>query len=344
METIKSKKHTKQTMNIWAIILLSIVITFMFAGIDSNWQALALNVIYGTIIGMSIAFGCGWISKKMFNRDKDLSKPTKTYITTLILVLIYILIDVTIINMIWFSITKDIGLFDIFKHNSYIYVIISEFIIGIVIYLLILSKNFINKLEISYQEAQESKAKLDKFRYATLKNQINPHFLFNTLNVLSGLIYKDVDKADDFISKLANIYRYVLDVQDEEVVSVNQEIAFAKDYLFLQSIRFGNSLTYEINADSENQIIPLALQLLIENALKHNSISEETPLNITIRKHDEFVIIENNINLKDEKQYSHELGLQNIKGRYQFLSDKNIIINSNNKKFTVSLPILNFKK
>ncbi len=344
METIKPKKYTKQAMNIWLVILISIIITFIFAGINSSWEAFVLNVIYGTIIGVSIALGSGWISKKMFSRDENLSKPTKTYISTLILVMVYILIDVTIINMVWFSITHDIGLFEIFQHNSYMYIIVLEFVIGIIIYLIILSKSFITKLDESYKLAQESKAELDKFRYATLKNQINPHFLFNTLNVLSGLIYKDVDKADDFIGKLANIYRYVLDVQDNEVVSVDQEIAFAKDYLFLQQIRFGNSLTYEISAESENQIIPLALQLLIENALKHNSISDESPLSISIKKEGEFIVVENSINLKNEEYFSHELGLNNIKGRYQFLSDKNIIINSDNEKFTVSLPILNFKK
>ena len=344
MERTKSKKYIKQATNIWAIILISIFITFMFAGIESSWQAFVLNVVYGTLIGMGIALGCGYISTRLLQNDEWLKNPTKRYVITILAVMLYIFVFVALINMAWFSITQDRDFLEIYKQSFFVYIMVIEFVIGLIIYLIILSKNFVNNLDKYYQEAEKSKAELDKYKYATLKNQINPHFLFNTLNVLSGLIYKDVDKADDFIGKLANIYRYVLDVQDEEVVSINQEIAFANDYLFLQSMRFGDHLQYEITAKSDKQTIPLALQLLIENALKHNAISEDAPLKIEIKIADDHIIVSNNINPKEEKLDSHEIGLENIKGRYQFLSDQAIIIENSDSHFSVALPILNYRK
>jgi len=150
-----------------------------------------------------------------------------------------------------------------------------------------------------------------------------------------------VDKADEFIGKLADIYRYVLDVQDKEVVSLNQELTFAEDFLYLQSIRFGEQLKYKINANSDKMIIPMALQIVIENALKHNEISDIKSLNIEISSDNKYVIISNNLLPKSQKSDSHELGIKNIIARYQHLSDMEVQIIKTDKKFEVRLPLLN---
>jgi len=342
MKAIKenSKKHL---INISIILAISIAITFMFAGFSSSWQAISLNILYGIIIGLSIAFGSSIISKKMYSIGNWEHNPINKYIQVIIAITFYIGIDVVIVNLIWFKLTQNLNPTELIHSNIFMWVILTELIIGIVIYLIILSANFSRKLNKLYIDAENNQKEINKYKYSTLKNQVNPHFLFNSLNVLSGLIYKDTEKADDFVGKLANIYRYVLDVQDEEVVSLGQELEFIKDYLFLQSIRFGNNLQYEINASSNKMIIPMALQILVENALKHNVITEKSKLKVEISNDDRYVIVSNNINPKSDIESSHELGIANIKARYKFLTATEVEILNKDNKFEVRIPLLNIE-
>lgn len=331
----------KQIINVSIILAISIVITFIFAGFNADIRSISLNILYGVIIGLSIAIGSSFISKKMFSIGDWKYNPIKKYISVIIAVTTYITIDVLLVNILWFTITQDVSTEALLKSNMYIWTVLTELTIGIIIYLIILSANFSSRLNKIHKEAEEAQAEINKYKYATLKNQVNPHFLFNSLNVLSGLIYKDVEKADDFIGKLANIYRYVLDVQDEEVISFNRELTFAKDFLSLQTIRFGEQLQYNIKANSDKMIIPMALQIIIENALKHNEISDTKPLNIEISNNDKYAIISNDLNPKAQNVDSHELGIANIQARYKHLSDMEVKIIKTDKKFEVRLPLLN---
>jgi sensor histidine kinase YesM len=331
----------KQILNIGIILSISIFITFIFAGFNTDMISIALNIVYGVIIGLSIAIGSSAISKKMFSMGDWKYNPIKKYISVIAAITTYIIVDIIIVNIVWFTITQDISVIDLLKSNMFMWVILTELFIGIVIYLIMLSASFTKRLHEIHIETEKAQAEANKYKYATLKNQVNPHFLFNSLNVLSGIIYKDVDKADEFIGKLANIYRYVLDVQDEEVVNIDREIGFAEDYLALQSLRFGENLKYKINAKSDKFIIPMALQIAIENALKHNEISDDKTLSIEISNDDRYLIISNNLNPKFQKTESHEIGLKNIIARYQHLSDVEVKIIKTESKFEVRLPLLN---
>ena len=333
----------KHIVNTTIALAISIVITFIFGGFSGSWQKFALNIAYGLLIGMTIAVGCGLISSKMLSKGQWLENPIKRFTSVILVIMGYIIVDVILINMIWFHFTQDRGVFEVFQHTFFIWIMATELIIGMVIYLIILSSRFAKKMKEFYMESQKDKEEIDKYKYATLKNQVNPHFLFNSLNVLSGMIYKDVDKADDFIAKLANIYRYVLDVQDEEVVSANKETVFIKDYLFLLSTRFGKNLQYEITAQSSKMIIPMALQILIENAIKHNVISDEKPLKIMISNDENYIFVSNEIQPKSDKADSHGLGIENIKARYKYLTTKEVVINNSEKKFEVRIPLLTLK-
>jgi len=331
------KKHL---LNVTIIIAISISITFIFAGVSWQWQAIAMNTAYGILIGLSIAIGSSFISKKLLADGKWLQNPIKRFTYVVLAVSAYIIVDVILVNTIWFYVTQGSSITELFQNNFFAWLVLTELMIGMVIYLIMVSARFAKSLNEYYIEAEEQKQELNHYKYATLKNQINPHFLFNSLNVLSGLIYKDKEKAEDFIGKLSNIYRYVLDVQEEEVVSIEKEIAFAQDYLFLQSIRFGNQLKYEISVSSRKMIIPMGLQILIENALKHNVISEEYKLEIKISSDDKYVIVTNNVMPKESSEVSHELGLDNIKGRYKFLTDMEVKIKHAGGLFEVALPLL----
>jgi sensor histidine kinase YesM len=330
--------------SILIILLISIIITFIFGGFSSVWQALALNIAYGLMIGLTISLGCGYISESMLKNKNWIQKPVKKYVSVILAVTAFIIIDVIVINMFWFKLSQGRELLDIFRYGFYIRMMLFELIIAMVIYLIILSYHFAKNMNEYYLESQKAKEERNKFRYATLKNQINPHFLFNSLNVLSGMIYKDVEKSDDFISKLAGIYRYVLDVQDEEVVSLEKEIGFIKEYLFLLSSRFNNNLKYEINAKSDQYIIPMAVQILVENALKHNKVSDEKPLYISISTNKDYLLVTNSLNRKEESTSSLEIGLNNINSRYKYVTDKKITISESEHKFSVSIPLLKIKK
>lgn len=182
-------------------------------------------------------------------------------------------------------------------------------------------------------------------KYESLKNQVNPHFLFNSFNALTNLVYEDQDKAVQFIKQLSDVYRYVLDTRDIEVVSLEEEKKFLDSYLYLQQIRFGDKLKLEVNLDDvKSMVAPLVLQMLIENAIKHNIISEENPLTIRVYSRDHFIVIENTLQKKTIlAEDSPGIGLNNIQKRYEFLSDKKVEVIQNDM-FTVKLPILSESK
>ncbi len=182
-------------------------------------------------------------------------------------------------------------------------------------------------------------------KYESLKNQVNPHFLFNSFNALSNLVYEDQDKAVLFIKQLSEVYRYVLDTRDKEVVTLEEEKKFLDSYLYLQQIRFGDKLKLQIELDDvRSMVAPLVLQMLVENAIKHNIISEENPLTVRVYGKDGFIVIENNLQKKTIMQEdSPGIGLENIQKRYEFLSDKKVEVIQNGM-FTVKLPIISESK
>jgi two-component system, LytTR family, sensor kinase len=198
-----------------------------------------------------------------------------------------------------------------------------------------------------HQFAQVKGEKLQKenaqIRLELLKNQLNPHFLFNSLNVLSALIQKDTGRAQQFIEEFSSIYRYTLDVIDKPVVELKEEIDFAKSYLFLQQIRFENSVKYNINIDAKHLscfIPPLAVQAMLENALKHNRTSKESPLCIDIYNEGDNLFITNNIQAKVRNYVSTGLGLDNLKKRYSFVADEEPEFNINADKYIARLPLI----
>ena len=148
--------------------------------------------------------------------------------------------------------------------------------ITIVISLFMEGRAFLNNWRKAALDAERLQKENARAQYDALKNQVNPHFLFNSLNALTQLVYEDQDKAATFIKQLSEVYRYVLDTREKELVTIDEELSFIRSYLFLQQIRFGQKLQISILVDSRDTLLPpLALQILVENAIKHNIISED---------------------------------------------------------------------
>ncbi len=200
------------------------------------------------------------------------------------------------------------------------------------------------KASVSQEKTQHQiVAKTESAKFETLKSQIDPHFLFNSLNVLTSLIGENPYRAEKFTTKLSKIYRYVLEQRNKELTPLSEELKFAKTYMELLEMRFEDAVKFNIPTEVSNadvKIVPLSLQLLLENAVKHNVVSSAKPLTITIYEKDGYLLVENNVNPKDSLGKSTKVGLQNISDRYGLISSKNVEITKNNKKFTVRLPLL----
>ena len=180
-------------------------------------------------------------------------------------------------------------------------------------------------------------------KFESLKNQIDPHFLFNSLNVLSSLIEENPENAQRFTTSLSKIYRYVLEQKDKELVSVEEELAFAKTYMKLLKMRFENSLFYEMpptTISTEAKVVPLSLQLLLENTVKHNVVSEKRPLHIRIYVEGDYLAVQNEYQKKEVLQERQGVGLQNIINRYGIVTNRKVLIIQKEQTFTVKIPML----
>lgn len=201
-----------------------------------------------------------------------------------------------------------------------------------------------------YRSYQENRVKEQKIiagtasaKFESLKNQIDPHFLFNSLNVLSSLIEENPESAQKFTSSLSKIYRYVLEQRDKELVSIEEELAFAKTYMNLLKMRFENSIFYELPEKVNNpeaKVVPLSLQLLLENTVKHNVVSEKKPLYIRIFEQNNCLVVQNDLQKKEVLKDRQGVGLHNIINRYAILTERKVSIKQTEKEFTVELPLL----
>ncbi len=202
---------------------------------------------------------------------------------------------------------------------------------------------FVNRYNQSQLLAEKFQKESAEAQFNALRSQINPHFLFNSFNVLSSLVHKDAATASKFIDQLSIVYRYVLNHEQNKIVPLKEELNFLESYVYLLKIRFQDNLTIEINipdALNNTQIAPATLQLLIENAIKHNVVSKSNPLNIKIFSDDTHIIVENSILRKEFKEDSTNIGLANIRKRYDYLCGKDAIITNSNGVFKVKIPII----
>lgn len=252
------------------------------------------------------------------------------------------MLSVFFIRMFISTVLKNRGVLDFMTNEKFRYYIVS-LVITMVVSLFFHAIYF-------YKKSQEKKVKEQKIiagtasaQFESLKNQIDPHFLFNSLNVLSSLIEEHPENAQRFTTSLSKIYRYVLEQKDKELVPVAEELAFAKTYMNLLKMRFENSLFYELPAEISNpdaKVVPLSLQLLLENTVKHNVVSEQKPLYIRIKIVDQNLIIENDLQKKEVLGDRKGVGLQNIIERYGILTNRKVLIEETKNQFSVSVPIL----
>jgi sensor histidine kinase YesM len=205
---------------------------------------------------------------------------------------------------------------------------------------------FYNRYQKRKVKESQIVAKTETAKFESLKSQLDPHFLFNSLNVLTSLISENPDQAEKFTTKLSKVYRYVLEHKDKDLIPLEDELKFANSYMELLKMRFEDGIKFNIPEKVSNQelkIVPLSLQLLLENAVKHNIINSDKPLKISIYEENNFLIIENNISPKASIDKGTKVGLKNIDQRYSLITNQSVEITNKNQIFKVKLPLLTQK-
>jgi two-component system LytT family sensor kinase len=191
--------------------------------------------------------------------------------------------------------------------------------------------------------AERLEKEKSQVQFDNLKNQLNPHFLFNALTSLNGLIFEDQGLASQFLQHLSKIYRYVLQNKDKNFVPLQTELDFIQNYVFLLCTRFQKALVIKFDisdAARERAIVPATLQILIENALKHNVADEQKPLIIEVITIGDYLVVSNNLQLRSKVGTSNRLGLDNLSSLYAFLIEKPVIVDKTDSRFAVKIPLL----
>jgi len=191
-------------------------------------------------------------------------------------------------------------------------------------------------------KAQKLETEMLRYKYESLQNHINPHFLFNSFNVLSDLVTEDQHLAVKFIDRLSGLYRYVLESREKELVPLSEELDFIEKFIFLLKIRFEDKVNFKINVEKTNShfIVPMALQLLLENAVKHNVATTKNPLIINVTLKEKSLVVSNNLQEKKSIEHSTKTGLENLKQQYQFFTTNEIQITKIENSFIVKIPLL----
>lgn len=204
-------------------------------------------------------------------------------------------------------------------------------------------RNFFKQWQISLLDAEHFKQEKLKADYRVLQNQVNPHFLFNSLNVLISEIKHNPKTAVEFTRKLSKVYRYVLQSKNHDLIALNKELEFIESYIFLHKVRIGDALEYSVNISEETlqmQIPPLTLQILMENAIKHNVANEENVLKISIKSDDDNKLVVSNNLQAIENADSTYTGLSNLSKRFELLKKDGFTYGENKNNFVVTIPLI----
>lgn len=284
--------------------------------------------------------GNTYIDRQLEKRYSWLAHPKQRILVQFVLSLLFsAIILFVMMNFIHFTKFGDLRLFNRSIRQMFVPAIIITFL-GLVIYI---SVQFFKAWQQSLVEVEKYKAASATAQLENLKNQLNPHFLFNNLSVLSSLVYQDQDKAVDFINELSKVYRYVLENKSAELVRLEEELAFLDHYIYLLKIRFGTNISFNIQIDDHTKsyyLPPMCLQMLVENTIQHNETSQANPLEVNIYTENNCLIVTNPIQPRSDKAQSSQTGLKNMQVRYQFFTDAPIEMIRTEKTFTVVLPLI----
>lgn len=326
---------------------ITLIFTFLFVvlfqdfSLNNLWKSFVISGLF--CYGMG--FGNGLINNYLSSKWDWITQTNERVTAGIIATVLYTIPLVLGINYFTLIVLGDTDPANFFKGNNF-WIHLFYIILSLGVSTFFHARGFMRNWKAAmYQEStkQEIVAKTETAKFESLKNQLDPHFLFNSLNVLTSLIGENPNQAEKFTTKLSKVYRYVLEQRNKDLIPLSEELQFARTYMELLGMRFEDAVKFNIPetvSNEELKIVPLSLQLLLENAVKHNVVSSLKPLEINIYEEEGYLIIQNNINPKEAIGKSTKVGLQNIADRYGLITSKGVIVENNNKIFKVCLPLL----
>ena len=320
-------------------LLGNLLALFMYPLEMWSIRTVMTNCMFSIGIGYPAMKGMMWITYILEKRYPWLEAPIKRLIYQVLALTFFSALIMFLGFLVWNRVSVGYNFTTVLKN-----VLPSLKVVYIFLFLSLVLGNtvlfFKNWKEAAVQQEELKRAHL-ALQYQSLKDQIRPHFLFNSLSSLATLINTDADRATLFVHKLSDVYRYVLEQRENELVPLKDDLKFLEDYIFLQKIRFGEKLQVEnrVDLDMNRMVIPLSLQMLVENAVKHNEISEERPLLIEIYASDgERVVVKNRLQKKEVSEASLGMGLENLKKQIAFFSGDTLQVREEGGSFIVSIP------
>ncbi|WP_312902039.1 2TM domain-containing protein [Chryseobacterium taichungense] len=332
----------------WISLATSMFFFFVFTdekSVENFMLTIVISFMYSFILWTGNALINDFLNKKFPWSEAT----TKRAILSIISILIANVIMVYFCNYMNFVVFQKSATTEEYFSGKYNFTNWFTINIALLISAFLHAKGFMEELKkTSKKEVVEQKliAKSANAQFESLKNQLDPHFLFNSLNVLSSLIDENPKQAQKFTASMSKIYRYVLEQKDKELVTVEDELEFAKTYCELLKTRFEDSVDFVFDVKAENYrklVVPLSLQLLLENCIKHNFATSSKPLVIKIFSENDTLCIENNLQVREQIKESSGIGLSNIVQRYALLTKRNVFIEKSEDYFKVKLPILSAK-
>ncbi|SMP04393.1 2TM domain-containing protein [Chryseobacterium profundimaris] len=332
----------------WISLATSMFFFFVFTDektLENFMLTIAISSMYSFVLGA----GNGLINDFLNKKFPWSEATTKRAVISIISILLANIILVYFCNYMNFVVFQKAATTEEYFTGKYNYINWFTINIALLISAFLHAKGFMEELKkTSKKEVVEQKliAKSANAQFESLKNQLDPHFLFNSLNVLSSLIDENPRQAQKFTASMSKIYRYVLEQKDKELVTVEDELEFAKTYCELLKTRFEDSVDFVFDVKKEDYkrfVVPLSLQLLLENCIKHNFATSSKPLIIKIYSENDTLCIENNLQVREQIKESSGIGLSNIVQRYSLLTKKNVFIEKSEDYFKVKLPVLSAK-
>ncbi|MCB0761012.1 MAG: histidine kinase [Flavobacteriales bacterium] len=325
---------------ILVVLIISVLAAAWFTGgrVFTEFRVFFWGTLWSATIWITQWFGNGLLTNWLNNKINWIERPMRRLVLGVMLQSLYSTIAILVVCGVFEWIVGG-GIRDPWNWalvTSGIAIKISLLISGI-----FTAMSFFSNWKSKEAEAERLRAEMMSYKYESLRNQLNPHFLFNSFNLLSELVYEDQDLAVRFIGKLSKVYRYVLDSRNKERVTLKEELEFIETYTFLLSTRFEGAFKVhmDVSPTEEQYLVPMSLQLLIENAVKHNELSVQSPLSIEVIQSGNRISVSNPVRPKKVGEDSSGVGLENIVSRYKFFTDDPVQITKDDK-FTVSLPIL----
>ncbi len=331
--------------HIFSYLLTCLIISIVMAPIMNRAvltdpQEFFITIMSGLIYTVSGLYGSIWLFQfldKKYDWLKDIWKRLTIGIVAVEVwsMLIFILITPPLLYLVRGNSMENI-MIELRKN------ILTPLIMGLPGMLIIASIEFFKYWKSSYLKQEKLKAEMMAYKYEALHSQLNPHFLFNSFNVLSSLVYESPAMAMHFIDQLSELYKRILNSRDKVLIPLAEELEFIQSYIYLLKTRFEDKLNIvvKVNPENDDHIAPMVLQLLIENAVKHNIISKAEPLIIHIEKKADVIETRNMIRLKRVGDESRGTGLQNIQQRYGYFTERPVEVSQRDGEFVVRVPIL----